>query len=172
MESKLQIDHARPLFSIPQYRAVLHLPANKTRPAGQGIAWITKIAGRKTVAPDRYDNGLTRCDLHLPDRHGYGTIAGTAVGPLMFVVHAVGEIAKPCSLSMRLYGNIFGEDNVIEKLMHMGAGLPLQFPMLLFAIFTSFLQAFIFTALASIYIFTMTEHAEHEEGHHEESHVH
>jgi F-type H+-transporting ATPase subunit a len=80
------------------------------------------------------------------------------LAPLMFVVHIIGELAKPMSLSLRLYGNIFGEDSVIENLIHMGGWLPLQFPMLIFAVFTSVLQAFIFTALTCIYISVMLPH--------------
>lgn len=101
-------------------------------------------------------------------KHFLGDIPVLAL--LMLVVHFFGEIAKPVSLSLRLYGNIFGEDSIIEKLIHMGGWIPLQFPMMLFAIFTSFLQAFIFTSLSCIYIASMTEHAGHEE--HGESHAH
>lgn len=61
-------------------------------------------------------------------KHFAGDILWLA--PLMFVVHIIGELAKPVSLSLRLYGNIFGEDNVVEKLLHMGGIIPLQFPML------------------------------------------
>ncbi len=92
-----------------------------------------------------------------------------ALAPLMFIVHIFGELAKPMSLSLRLFGNIFGEDNVIEQLMAMGSmhgegwPIPLQFPMLCFAVFTSFLQAFIFTTLASIYIASMVVHEGHDE---------
>ena len=62
-------------------------------------------------------------------------------------------------------------DMVIEKLLHMGQDfyLPLQIPMMAFAIFGSFLQAFIFTCLASLYI---GQKVTHEEGHGEESHGH
>ena len=95
-------------------------------------------------------------------KHFAGDILWLA--PLMFVVHIVGELAKPVSLSLRLYGNIFGEDNVIENLMTMGGWIPLHFPMLLFAVFTSFLQAFIFTSLSSIYIGFMTTHEGGHEG--------
>lgn len=80
------------------------------------------------------------------------------MAPLMLFVEIIGELAKPMSLSLRLYGNIFGEDMVIENFMALGGWLPLQFPMLLFAIFTSFLQAFIFTSLSSIYIALLTAH--------------
>ncbi len=97
-------------------------------------------------------------------KHFMGDVLWLA--PLMLVVEIVGELARPLSLSLRLYGNIFGEDNVIEQLMLIGVKhyIPVQFPMLLFAIFTSFLQAFIFTMLSTIYIGTKVVH----EGHHEE----
>ncbi len=103
-------------------------------------------------------------------KHFMGDVLWLA--PLMVVVEVVGELARPLSLSLRLYGNIFGEDNVIEQLMHLGLGayIPVQFPMLLFAVFTSFLQAFIFTTLWTIYIASKVVH---EGGHgHEEGHGH
>jgi len=103
-------------------------------------------------------------------KHFMGDVLWLA--PLMVVVEVVGECARPLSLSLRLYGNIFGEDNVIERLMELGLGayIPVQFPMLLFAIFTSFLQAFIFTTLSTIYIASKVVH---EGGHgHEEEHGH
>ncbi len=102
-------------------------------------------------------------------KHFMGDILWLA--PLMIVVEIVGEFARPVSLSLRLFGNIFGEDMVIENLLHMGQGiyLPLQVPIMAFAIFGSFLQAFIFTCLASIYI---GQKVSHEEGHGEESNGH
>ncbi len=104
-------------------------------------------------------------------KHFMGDILWLA--PLMIVVEIVGEFARPLSLSLRLFGNIFGEDMVIENLLHMGQGfwIPLQIPMMAFAIFGSFLQAFIFTCLASLYIGQKVVH-EHEEGHGDESHGH
>jgi F-type H+-transporting ATPase subunit a len=113
-------------------------------------------------------------------KHFMGDILWLA--PLMFVVEVVGEFAKPLSLSLRLFGNIFGEDNVIEQLMGLGGGIiPVHLPMLFLAIFTSFLQAFIFTMLSTIYIASKVvhegghgeEHGEvHGHGHPEEKHAH
>lgn len=96
--------------------------------------------------------------------------AGTAfpLFLLMIPVEIIGELAKPMSLSLRLYGNIFGEDNVIEQLMGLGGWIPVQIPMLLLALFTSFLQAFIFTTLSTIYIASKVVH----EGGHDEAHGH
>jgi len=99
-------------------------------------------------------------------KHFMGDVLWLA--PLMIVVEIIGELAKPLSLSLRLFGNIFGEDNVIEQLMGLGEAkyIPVQMPMLAFAIFTSFLQAFIFTTLSTIYIASKVVH----EGGHGEEH--
>ncbi|MFA5794216.1 MAG: F0F1 ATP synthase subunit A [Candidatus Brocadiia bacterium] len=79
--------------------------------------------------------------------------------PMMFPLHILGELIKPLSLSIRLYGNISGEDSIILSLVNMGfSSLPLQLMMMFFAVFTSFLQAFVFTALSSIYIMLLTAH--------------
>jgi F-type H+-transporting ATPase subunit a len=100
-------------------------------------------------------------------KHFMGEVLWLA--PLMLAVEVVGELARPLSLSLRLYGNIFGEDNVIEQLMTLGGWVPVQLPMLVFAIFTSLLQAFIFTTLSTIYI---AQKVVHEGGHGEEGHGH
>ena len=99
-------------------------------------------------------------------KHFMGDVLWLA--PLMLVVEIIGELAKPLSLSLRLFGTIFGEDNVIEQLMTLGGWIPAQAPMLLLALFTSFLQAFIFTSLSTIYIATKVVH----EGGHGEEHGH
>jgi F-type H+-transporting ATPase subunit a len=94
------------------------------------------------------------------------------LAPLMFPLHIIGELARPLSLSVRLFGNIFGEDLVILVLMAIGATvlkslpgyyfLPIQFPMMLFAIFTSFVQALVFSMLVGIYIsVALAGHEEH-----------
>lgn len=91
------------------------------------------------------------------------------IAPLMLPIHVIGELAKPLSLSLRLYGNIHGEDEIIMSLVgitrNIGIPLPLPLPMMAFAIFTSFLQAFIFTSLSCIYIMTVTAHEEEHEDH-------
>ncbi len=81
------------------------------------------------------------------------------LAPLMLPLHLIGELARPVSLSVRLFGNIFGEDLVILVLITVGATVlksmfwvPIQFPMMLFAIFTGFVQALVFSMLVAIYI--------------------
>jgi F-type H+-transporting ATPase subunit a len=105
-------------------------------------------------------------------KHFMGDIM--ALAPLMFVIHIAGELAKPMSLSLRLFGNIYGEDSIIAVLFKMGypVWLPIHLPMLAFGIFTAFLQAFIFTSLSCIYVQGFTEHAGHDDHSHEHGHDH
>lgn len=77
------------------------------------------------------------------------------MAPLMFPIHIVGEIARPLSLSMRLFGNIMGEDTAIAILVGFGVSflfIPIQFPMLVLALLTSVIQAAVFAILSSVYI--------------------
>lgn len=97
------------------------------------------------------------------------------LGPIMLPLHLIGEAAKVMSLSIRLFGNIFGEDTIIVILAGLSPFflighlevpyLPIQLPMMFFGIFTSIVQALIFSVLTSIYLATFLE-GHHDEGHH------
>jgi len=84
------------------------------------------------------------------------------LGPLMFPLHLIGELARATSLSIRLFGNIFGEETVIVSLTALGVAaipwIPIQVPMMFFGLFGGFLQALVFSMLTSIYIVTFLEH--------------
>lgn len=93
--------------------------------------------------------------------------------PLNLPLHIIGELAKPLSLSLRLFGNIAGEDMLlaifvilgvsIMSFMHLPIGLPLHLPFIFLALLTSFVQALVFSLLATIYFSLMSHHDE--EGH-------
>jgi F-type H+-transporting ATPase subunit a len=72
--------------------------------------------------------------------------------PLMLPIHIIGEISRPISLTLRLFGNIMGEDAVILVLTVFLFPLLVPVPMLLMAIFTSLLQALVFTILSGVYL--------------------
>jgi len=79
--------------------------------------------------------------------------------PLMFPIEIVGHIARLFSLSIRLFGNVFGEELVLGILFFL-AGLYLApLPMMLLGLFTGFIQAFIFCLLAMMYFAGSIEHA-------------
>ena len=66
------------------------------------------------------------------------------------------EFIKPASLALRLYGNIFGEEMVMEELYHIfPIGVPLV--MMVLSLLFCALQAIVFTMLVSIYLDEVTE---------------
>jgi F-type H+-transporting ATPase subunit a len=95
---------------------------------------------------------------------------------LNFPLHIIGEFAKVLSLTIRLFGNIFGEDVVLVILIALAirfmGGLPMQAPMYLLAMFTSFVQAMVFSILTCVYIATMTSHDHEEHQGHGDDHAH
>lgn len=108
-------------------------------------------------------------------------VFGFILMPLMFVIHLIGELAKPLSLMFRLYGNVWGEDVLLAVFMSLGigmlaflpipAGAPIHFPFLLLAMVTGTIQAFVFTLLSTVYIAMMLPHEHKEESHaHETAH--
>lgn len=96
------------------------------------------------------------------------------LAPLMVPIHLIGELARPLSLSVRLFGNIMGKDLVIAMLFvlvlpllgnapPMLEGVKVPFALsgisfligtfvMIFAVFASLIQAMIFTILAAVYI--------------------
>jgi F-type H+-transporting ATPase subunit a len=57
------------------------------------------------------ENGVVGYLLHLAG--GPRGLVGWLMAPLMLVLHVIGEFIKPLSLSLRLFGNIMGEDALI-----------------------------------------------------------
>jgi len=94
-----------------------------------------------------------------------------ALVPIMLPLHIIGELAKPLSLSLRLFGNITGEDVLIVIFVTLGIGVigflnlplgvPLQVPFIFLAILTSTIQALVFTLLSTVYFLMMMPHEEH-----------
>jgi F-type H+-transporting ATPase subunit a len=110
--------------------------------------------------------GITRNGFVNYARHFLGEPLWLA--PLMLPLHIIGELARPLSLSIRLFSNIFGEETVIAVFVLIVTSvlgkllIPLQFPMMLFAIFGGFIQALVFSMLVCIYIAVALEgHEEH-----------
>jgi len=91
--------------------------------------------------------------------------------PLNFPLHVIGELARPISLSLRLFGNISGEDMLVAifvtlgvgilSFTHLPIGVPLHLPFIYLALLTSFVQALVFTLLTTIY-FSLMSHPEEE----------
>jgi F-type H+-transporting ATPase subunit a len=89
-----------------------------------------------------------------------------AMAPLMFVIEIISHLSRVLSLSLRLFGNIFGEEMVILILFSL---IPFfaPLPMMVLGLVTGGLQAFIFVLLSIIYLqgAVAVEHHEDEHGH-------
>lgn len=89
------------------------------------------------------------------------------LAPLMLPIELIGELARPLSLAIRLFGNIFGEEQVIVILAGLSffivryVAIPYQFPMLVFGLLTSVVQALVFSMLACVYISLTVGEEEH-----------
>lgn len=70
---------------------------------------------------------------------------------ILLPIEIASELARTMSLTFRLFGNILGEEIVIAVLFLI---LPLfvPVPMMLFSMFTSVIQAYVFTMLTMVYI--------------------
>ncbi|MCX6549749.1 MAG: F0F1 ATP synthase subunit A [Acidobacteria bacterium] len=87
------------------------------------------------------------------------------IAPIMLPIEIISHFSRVLSLSLRLFGNIFGEELVILILFSIVPFL-VPLPMMFLGIITSSLQAFIFVMLTMIYLggAVASEHS-HEEAH-------
>jgi F-type H+-transporting ATPase subunit a len=70
---------------------------------------------------------------------------------ILLPIEVASELARTMSLTFRLFGNILGEEIVIAVLFLILPVL-IPVPMMLFSIFTSVIQAYVFTLLTIVYI--------------------
>ncbi|OMH41009.1 F0F1 ATP synthase subunit A [Desulfurobacterium indicum] len=84
-----------------------------------------------------------------------------ALAPLMFPIEVVSHISRILSLSLRLFGNMYGDEMIVWVLLKM---VPLLVPVFGLAIVfgNSFLQTYIFCMLTVVYL-SLAIHSEEEE---------
>ncbi len=130
--------------------------------------WNTTVALAVTVFLSYNYFGIRKHGLLNYLKHFCGPIWWLA--PLMFPIEFIGHLARPVSLSIRLFGNIFGEESVIVILLSLvwlvmpymiwlGIMLPLS-------LFTAAVQTFVFIMLSMVYIAGAVEEGHGEEHHH------
>ncbi len=90
-------------------------------------------------------------------KHFMGPIP--ALAPLFLPIEIIGHFARVLSLTLRLFGNIMGEDLVLTILLFLAGMFLAPLPMLFLAVFTSVVQAFVFTLLSMMYFAGSMEHA-------------
>ena len=86
------------------------------------------------------------------------------LAPMLFVIEVISHLARPVSLSIRLFGNIFAEELVITSINNYIFPFLLSLPVMFLALFAGTIQAFIFILLTMVYLSGAVEEG-HDEGH-------
>lgn len=92
------------------------------------------------------------------------------IAPLLFPIETLSLVLRPITLGVRLTGNMFGDHQVFTIVSSL---IPVIVPAALLALatFVSFLQAFVFSLLSSVYIGLSLPHDhDHGDGHAEAAH--
>jgi len=93
-----------------------------------------------------------------PPTKGAGLIAAPFIIAFNFILETVALLAKPLSLSLRLFGNMFAGELIFILIAMLGIWqLPLHFAWAVFHVLIVTLQAFIFMMLTVVYLTLATE---------------
>ena len=87
------------------------------------------------------------------------------LAPLMLPIELIGHAARVLSLSLRLFGNVFGEELVILILASL-VPFFVPLPMMFLGLLTGTLQALIFAILTMVYLGGAVAVEHHDEAHH------
>jgi len=116
------------------------------------IVYTTKYKGPLGLIKD-----LTLHPIAPPTR-GLGLIAAPFIIAFNFILESVALLAKPVSLSLRLFGNMFAGELIFILIALLGLWqLPLHFGWAVFHILIVTLQAFIFMMLTIVYLSLASE---------------
>ena len=132
------------------------------------IAWfyfIMRYAGPAAVLKDIFGNKAEKNEVPAAIYYPLFVIF-FAVG----LIEVVSIIFRPISLSLRLFGNVFGGESLMHAMSSMQKwGLPTPFYLL--ELLIGFVQAFVFTLLVAVYIGLICNHGDgHAEDHKEAAH--
>ena len=83
------------------------------------------------------------------------------LAPLMIPVELIGHFVRPVSLSIRLFGNIFGDHTVVAIFFSL-VPLLLPLPMMILGLLVAIIQTFVFILLSMTYFSLAIEGHEHE----------
>ncbi len=148
------------------------------------LIWFSNLAGLVPglMAPTSNLNVTLGCALtvwvfyHIEGIRAQGIVAylkhfalppGSPVvmAPLMLIIEVISHLARVMSLTLRLFGNIFGEELVIIILASL---IPffVPLPMMFLGLLTGTLQALIFVILTMVYLGGAVAVEHHDEAHH------
>jgi F-type H+-transporting ATPase subunit a len=91
------------------------------------------------------------------------------IAPLIFPIELISNLIRPFSLGIRLFGNLFADEKVLETVASLAPPWTWVAPIALMplSVFVAFVQTFVFILLSQLYI-SEVSHAPHEHHAHEE----
>jgi len=121
------------------------------------LYYVLRYAGAGMLLYDIFGNKADKSETPAPLYYGLFLVF-FAVG----LIEVISILIRPVSLSVRLYGNIFGGENLLYSMHNMALWLvPLPFYVL--EVLIGLVQALVFMLLVAVYIGLITNHEE--EGH-------
>jgi F-type H+-transporting ATPase subunit a len=94
------------------------------------------------------------------------------IAPLIFLIELIGNLVRPMSLGLRLFGNMFADEQVAANIATLFPPYTYWLvPVLLMplGLFVAFIQTFVFVLLSMVYV-SEVSHAPHDEHEHEGPH--
>lgn len=127
------------------------------------VAWlyfIIRYAGFRAIFQDLFGNKAERSEVPFL-LYLFLYVIFFAVG----IIEIISIIFRPISLSFRLFGNVFGGENLMHSMSAISRwGLPIPFYFL--EVLIGLVQALVFTLLVSVYIGLICNHGDgHAEAH-------
>jgi len=144
-------------LDIPYLKVVPTTDVNIT--FGMSIAVFVLIVAF-TIKNKGLGGFIGELTLHpiAPPTKGLGLIAAPLIIAFNFILESVSLLAKPLSLSLRLFGNMFAGELIFILIAILGIWqLPLHFLWAVFHVLIITLQAFIFMMLTIVYLSLASE---------------
>jgi F-type H+-transporting ATPase subunit a len=88
------------------------------------------------------------------------------IAPLIFPIELISNFIRPFSLGIRLFGNLFADEKVLETVANLVPGVTwwlVPLPLMVLSVFVALVQTFVFILLSQLYL-SEVSHAPH---HHE-----
>jgi len=155
-----------PVDWIPLASAAIGIPYMKVVPStdvnitfGMSIAVFFLIIFY-TIKNKGVTGFIGELTLHpiAPPTKGLGLIAAPFIIAFNFILESVALLAKPVSLSLRLFGNMFAGELIFILIALLGLWqLPLHFGWAVFHVLIVTLQAFIYMTLTIVYLSLASE---------------
>ena len=155
-----------PVDWIPMLAGTIGIPYMKVVPStdvnitfGMSIAVFFLIIFY-TIKNKGVTGFIAELTLHpiAPPTKGVGLIAAPFIIAFNFLLESVALLAKPISLSLRLFGNMFAGELIFILIALLGVyQLPLHFGWALFHLLIETLQAFIYMMLTIVYLSLASE---------------